>query len=106
LNRELTGDIEPGDGDNVEWTFFGNDAIEHGLLLIHHDDDAIGDRYYPMAAMTVFGFGRPEGAERELTQIPKTFSVAFIDETRHDKIAELVRGIILRETVEILPLRR
>ncbi len=41
----------------TEWVAFADAEAERALVLIH-PDDAIADTYFPLKAMTVFGFGR------------------------------------------------
>ena len=94
LAHEKTGDIQPVAGENHEWIYFGDDAVERGLLLVLHEDDSHGDRYYAMNPMTVFGFGRPSGTRKKLTAVPNTFSVVILEQNSWHAIAAAARNIV------------
>ncbi|MCA9129333.1 MAG: PQQ-dependent sugar dehydrogenase [Planctomycetales bacterium] len=77
VNTKHEGDLRGDSG--VEWIAFGDKQLDRVLALIHHEDDELPDRYYPMESnMTVFGFGR-NGMQKHLESVPQSFSIAFID---------------------------
>lgn len=94
LGNAKSGDIEPVSGQSHEWIYFSDNAAARGLLLVHHTDDTHGDRYYAMDPMTVFGFGRPSGANKELNTVPNKFSITFVETTDWDQIAAAANGIV------------
>jgi hypothetical protein len=79
-----------------EWVLFEDEALARGLLLVHHEDDAIGDRYWTMdGVMTVFGFGRTcRGACWGLSAAPQHLSVAFIDDATFAKASARARALL------------
>ncbi len=81
-------------GEEHEWIYFSDNAASRGLLIIQHEDDAMGDRYYPVSPMTVFGYGRPSGTEKVLTRVPATYSILFVEESSWDGIAEAARKVV------------
>jgi hypothetical protein len=75
-------------GHSGEWLCFGDD--NRAIYLIHHEDDAAIDSYWPMQAqMTVFGFGR-KGLRKFMKIVPAHFTIGLCE---HSSFAELSRII-------------
>jgi hypothetical protein len=72
-----------GDIPAPEWIAFGDPSSTRVLYLLHHEDDAHADGYYPMnQQMTVFGFGR-QRMNKYLDSVPQHFSIGFLETTEH-----------------------
>lgn len=74
-----------------EWIYFEDSGLSRALLLVHHQDDAIGERYWTMnSEMTVFGFGRTgHGASMGMSAAPQTLSIAFVEQISFAKASQL-----------------
>lgn len=75
-----------------EWVYFSDGAINRSLMLIHHEGDAIGDRYWNgSGSMTVFGFGRiARGPSRGLSATPRQISLGFVESRSHAALSSAV----------------
>lgn len=83
-----------GDIKKTEWIAFGDHRLDRVLFLSHHEDDSFPDRFYPMQKkMTVFGFGR-EGMKKFLDTVPQSFSIGFVESTKHDEIRRHVERLM------------
>ena len=70
-------------------------SVERVLFLVHHEDDDLGDRFWPMEGnMTVFGFGRTGGNEMRLTACPQHFTIGFCDTAERAATQQHIRGIM------------
>lgn len=77
-----------------EWVYYGAANMDRVLLLLHHEADDHIDSFWPMEHnMTVFGFGR-NGIERNMTQIPAQFSIAFVEDGSTELVKKLVQSIL------------
>jgi hypothetical protein len=83
-----------GDIPAPEWIVFGDVKLKRVLFLASHQDDDAPDRFYQMnRQMTVFGFGRLRG-EKHLTSVPRSFSIGFLETTRHAEISAALLQIV------------
>ncbi len=96
LSRRWTGDLP-----SPEWIAFGDGASGRALLLVHHEDDALVDSYWPMQGnMTVFGFGR-DGLSKHLVATPSRFSVALTDDSSPAALARLAHSLLHEPEVKV-----
>ncbi len=86
-----------GDIPIPEWIAFGDRSLDRSLFLLNHRDDEHPDHFYQMhQQMTVFGFGR-KGLEKFHNDVPHSFSIGFVEATRHESIAEFIKKLLNRE---------
>ena len=80
---DITGD---------EWVFVTDQGLDRSLFLIHHQEDTKVDGYYADGTdMTIFGFGR-NGNQRQLTGLPRQFTLGFVDETTVNAVRPVVNA--------------
>lgn len=84
-----TGDYYEGDKifGKWQWVFFGEDDTDRVLYLLMPEPDDHPDTYSFLGnsdqgleasdGMLVFGFGRKEGAQPQMTNVPNTFITGF-----------------------------
>lgn len=69
-----------GDIEGPEWLYFSDTRIHRALFLVHHQDDAAIDSYWPMQGqMTVFGFGRLK-LDASMDATPNQFTIGFAED--------------------------
>lgn len=62
------------------WVCFTAPEGKRGLLLLHHEPDAVADSYRAVdGQMTSFGFGR-QGVDPMMTRLPARFSMALVED--------------------------
>ncbi|MBD3374758.1 hypothetical protein GF406_06985 [candidate division KSB1 bacterium] len=86
-----------GDIPAPEWIAFGDRSLDRALFLFNHQDDDHPDHFYQMhQQMTVFGFGR-KGLEKFHSDVPHSFTIGFIEATRHKSITKTINKLLNRE---------
>ena len=77
------------------WVAFTDPEQEQSLVLWQEkQDDSYPTSYFPMAPMTVFGFGRELPTARNLIKrTPARFFVSLVESAQHEPIAEHVEKI-------------
>ena len=87
LSQSWTGDIP-----SPEWLYFEDGAVNRSLFLVHHEDDAAVDSYWPMEGnMTVFGFGR-DGLNKYLTSVPRHFTIGFAEDRTFGGVSSAINN--------------
>lgn len=82
-----------GDIPDPEWIAFGDKELDRTIVLFHHEDDSLTDRFYQMQKnMTVFGFGR-NGIERLITSVPQSFSIGLVESTEYVQLQKFIEDI-------------
>lgn len=77
-----------------EWIVFGDPNVKRVLFMANHKDDDYPDKYWQLNhQMTVFGFGR-DGLTKFYEDVPRTFSIGFIESTHHKKIEKTIHKIM------------
>ena len=77
-----------------EWIAFGDPSLNRSLVLLHHEDDDLIDRFYQMQhKMTVFGFGR-NGINRLIDRVPQSFSIGLVESREKEVIKRDVREFL------------
>jgi hypothetical protein len=87
-----------------QWIYFGENNRKRVLFYALHKGDALFDMYFPMGAMTVFGFSREfECCGQYFTKndIPLTMSFGLIEDDSYDAIKPIVNAIINDETAVV-----
>jgi hypothetical protein len=82
----LKGEREIG---QFRWAYFGHRGVKRVLLLAQHESDGLPDSFGVMGnsraglassnGMVVFGFGRAKEAKPLIEQVPRTFSIGFVE---------------------------
>ncbi|MHC4580681.1 MAG: hypothetical protein ACYS14_04440, partial [Planctomycetota bacterium] len=63
-----------------EWVYFEDSVLDRYIYLVHEEDDAFNDTFWPMEQnMTVFGFGRGPGTNKHMTTTPNHFTIGLAD---------------------------
>ncbi|MHC4628859.1 MAG: hypothetical protein ACYTDV_17915, partial [Planctomycetota bacterium] len=63
-----------------EWVYFEDSVLDRYIYLVHEEDDAFNDTFWPMEQnMTVFGFGRGPGTSKHMTTTPNHFTIGLAD---------------------------
>lgn len=80
-----------------QWIYFGENERKRVLFYALHQGDALFDMYFPMGAMTVFGFSREYeccGQYFTKNDVPLTMSFGLIENDSYEAIKPVVNNII------------
>lgn len=76
--------------DAIDWVAFRVPAQNRSLLLSLETEVDVPVSYYPMAPMTVFGFGRKLGSvENFLSTVPTQITVRFLETSDPEEVGRL-----------------
>jgi len=80
-----------------EWAYFSDPNVGtsgRSLYMIHSEDDAATDSYYPMEGnMTVFGFGREYPSTAGfLSGVPQHLTIGLMDGTQYTQCSKIING--------------
>ncbi len=97
LSERWTGDLPA-----PEWIAFADGALSRSILVLHHEDDALVDSYWPMQGnMTVFGFGR-DGLAKHLVATPSRFSVALVEDRSPEGLSRAALSLLHEPVARIV----
>ena len=85
-----------------EWVYFEDSALDRYIYLVHEEDDAHNDTYWPMQQnMTVFGFGRGPGTNKHMTVTPNHFTIGLADDARFSSASRIIEASYRPVTVTV-----
>jgi hypothetical protein len=85
-----------------EWVYFEDSLLDRYIYLVHEEDDALSDTFWPMEGnMTVFGFGRGPGTNKHMTAIPNHFTIGLADGAQFASASKVIEGSYRPVTVTV-----
>lgn len=87
-----------------EWVYFEDSVLDRYLYLVHEQDDALNDTFWPMQRnMTVFGFGRGPGTSKYMTEVPNHFTIGLADGARFSSASKLIEASYRPVAITVVP---
>ena len=85
-----------------EWVYFEDSTLDRYIYLVHEEDDASNDTFWPMEGnMTVFGFGRGPGTSKHMTAIPNHFTIGLANGAEFASANKVIEGSYRPVTVTV-----
>lgn len=76
-----------------EWVYFEDSMLDRYIYLVHEEDDALNDTFWPMEQnMTVFGFGRGPGTSKHMTVVPNHFTIGLADDAQFSSASQVIEA--------------
>ncbi len=76
-----------------EWVYFEDSTLDRYIYLVHEEDDAHNDTYWPMEQnMTVFGFGRGPGTSKHMAATPTHFTIGLADDAQFASASSVIEA--------------
>ena len=85
-----------------EWVYFEDSVLDRYIYLVHEEDDALNDTFWPMEQnMTVFGFGRGPGTSKHMTVLPNHFTIGLADDAQFSSASRVIEASYRPVTVTV-----